>query len=471
MANTLFGKEVNVVNIGLKLFSDTLEAQGAAVRHVSWRPPAGGNQAAARLLDKYEDRINAANEKVVSIYNDGQPVLLACRQAHEVFDDVRENTIFHAGPPIEWERMCGPMKGAILGAIRFEGLAKTEAEAEELVRAGKIDLRPNHPHGHVGPMTGMITYHMPIFVVRNEAFGNYAYSSINEGLGKVMRFGANDDEVLERLAFFRDSLAPIMDAAIKARGEEGVNLRVIISQAITMGDELHQRNIAASSLFARIICPLIAGLEGFSEAEKSRAIAFICGNDQFFLNLAMASAKAITDPAHGVRDSSIVTVMCRNGTDFGVKVAATGEQWFVAQANMPEGLYFPGFTAEDAGRDMGDSAILEVIGLGGIAMAASPAVVRFVGAGSQADAVRYTLDMGTISAGKSTQFQIATMNFDGTPLGLDIRKIVENGIVPVINTGIAHKEAGVGQIGAGVVKAPLDCFTQALDAFVKTLEG
>ncbi|WP_094606787.1 hypothetical protein SPSIL_034050 [Sporomusa silvacetica DSM 10669] len=466
MSNNLLNQKLNVVNVGLELFSQTLVKQAVPTTHVSWRPPAGGNKEVAKILDKYEDRINAANEKVVQIYNDAQPVLTGVKPAHTVLKGLTKETILHAGPPIEWDDMCGPMKGAILGAIRFEGLAENDEKAVQLIKSGNIKLSPNHHHGSVGPMTGMITYHMPVFEVKNETFGNVAYCSINEGLGKVMRFGANDPEVLERLIWFRDSLGPAISDAIALCG--GINLKVIMAQALAMGDEMHQRNIAASSLFARKICPLIAQLPMDNEA-KTKAIKFICDNDQFFLNMAMAAAKSITDPAKGVKDSSIVTVMCRNGTEFGVKVAATGEQWFTAPANMPEGLYFPGYGPQDANPDMGDSAILEVIGLGGIAMAASPAVVRFVGAGSQDDAVRYTKEMGVISHGKSTQFLLATMNFEGSPLGIDIRKVIENDIVPVINTGMAHRLPGIGQIGAGVVKAPHGCFEKALVAFAETL--
>lgn len=466
MSNNLINQKLNVVNVGLELFSETLVKQDVPTTHVSWRPPAGGNKEVARILDKYEDRINAANEKVIKIYNDAQPVLTGVKPAHAVLKGLTKETILHAGPPIEWENMCGPMQGAILGAIQFEGLAENDEKAVQLIKSGKIKLSPNHHHGSVGPMTGMITYHMPVFEVKNTTFGNVAYSSINEGLGKVMRFGANDPEVIERLVWFRDSLGPILNQAIELSG--GINLKVIMAQALAMGDEMHQRNTAASSLFARKICPLIATLPLDNDA-KAKAIKFICDNDQFFLNLCMAAGKSITDPAKGVKDSSIVTVMCRNGTEFGVKVAATGEEWFTAPANMPEGLYFPGFGPEDANPDMGDSAIIEVIGLGGVAMAASPAVVRFVGAGSQDDAVRYTKQMGEISYAKSTQFQLATMNFEGSPLGIDIRKVIENDIVPVINTGMAHRKPGIGQIGAGVVKAPYGCFEKALVAFAKTL--
>lgn len=463
---SLFNNKIVVANVGLELFSKTLSAQDVSTVHVAWRPPAGGDKYMAMLLAKYEEKINQANQEVITIYDSAQPVLVGVRPAHEVLKGLTRDTILHSGPPINWDEMCGPLQGAVLGAIRFEGLAATDEEAIDLIRAGKVKFKPNHHAGSVGPMTGIITYHMPVFEVINETFGNAGYCTINEGLGKVMRFGANDQEVLDRLIWFRDSLGPVINEAVKRSG--GINLKVIMAQALAMGDEMHQRNTAASSLFARKICPYIAELDT-DNAEKAKIIHFICDNDQFFLNLAMAAGKSITDPAKGIKYSSIVTVMARNGTNFGVKVAGMGEEWYIAPANLPEGLYFPGFGPDDANRDIGDSAVLEVIGLGGITMVAAPAVVRFVGAGTQDDAIRYTREMGEICFAKSTHNLIANMNFEGAPLGIDIRKVVETGIVPVINTGMAHRLPGVGQIGAGVVTAPLDCFKQALAEFVKSL--
>lgn len=465
-SNSLFNQQLNVVNIGLELFSKTLTSQDVTVTPVAWRPPASGDKRVAMLIEHNKEKIDAANDRVIDIYNRAQPVLLGVKPAHTVLKGMTKDTILHAGPPISWDRMCGPMQGAILGAIRFEGLAENDEDALALIEAGKIKFAPNHHYGSLGPMTGIITYHMPVFEVKNETFGNFAYCTINEGLGKVMRFGANDQEVIDRLIWFRDSLGPALDKAIIAAG--GINLKVIMAQALAMGDEMHQRNIAASSLFARKVCPFIAELD-IDSREKAKITSFVCGNDQFFLNLAMAAGKATADPAKGIPYSSLVTVMCRNGTDFGVKVAGTEEKWFVAPANMPEGLYFPGYGPEDANPDMGDSAIVETIGLGGITMAASPAVVKFVGAGSQDDAIRFTREMGEISYAKSTHFLIANMNFEGAPLGIDIRKVVETGILPVINTGMAHKKPGVGQIGAGVVKAPMGCFELALADLAKSL--
>jgi hypothetical protein len=465
-ANSLFDRELSVVNIGLDLFCKALVRQDTRVAQVTWRPPAGGDKRLAEILERHDERIRAANDDVIAVYESGQPVLTGVKPAHSVLKGLTPHTVLHSGPPVAWDHMCGPMRGAVLGAIRFEGLATTEAEALDLVERGKIELAPNHHYGSVGPMTGITTYHMPVFEVTNDTYKNVAYCSINEGLGKVMRFGASDQEVLERLVWFRDSLGPALDRAISQAG--GFNLKVIMAQALAMGDEMHQRNIAASSLFARQICPHIAAL-GMEASERAKITRFVCSNDQFFLNLAMAACKAISDPAKGVKYSSIVTAMSRNGTQFGVRVAGLDEAWFVARANMPEGLYFPGYGPEDANRDMGDSAIIEVIGLGGSSMAASPGVIRFVGAGTQDDAIRYTREMGDISCAKSSHFLLANLDFEGAPLGIDIRKVVETGIVPVINTGIAHKKPGIGQIGAGVVRAPLGCFEQALNAFAKSL--
>jgi hypothetical protein len=410
--------------------------------------------------------IEAANQEGLNRINNAQPFLVDIKYAKDVLTGMTKNTIGHAGPPIDWEDMCGPLRGAIIGAIKYEGLAKTNEEAEALVKSGGIRFVSNHSMGAVGPMTGMITYSMPLFEVKNEAYGNYAYCTINEGLGKVMRFGANDGEVIERLAWLEKSLAPALKKALALSGP--INLKVVIAQALAMGDEMHQRNIAASSLFARIIMKYVVQVVD-DRKELERITSFITGNDQFFLNLAMAVGKATMDPVKNIEGSTIVTAMSRNGTNFGIKVSGLGETWFEAPVNMPKGLFFPGFTSEDANPDMGDSTIIETFGIGGFTMGSAPAVVRFVGADSVQDALNYTRDMFEITVGKSPHYQMPNMNFEGAPTGIDIRKVVETGILPVINTGMAHKEPGVGQVGAGIVLAPMDCFVQALIAFSDTV--
>lgn len=410
--------------------------------------------------------IDQANQEALRRMLAADPVLIDVIPAAQAMEALQDKVLFHAGPPIAWDRMCGPMRGAIAGAIVFEGWASDLDDAERQAAAGAIAFHPNHHFDAVGPMTGITTRSMPVMVVENRAFGNRAYCTINEGLGKVMRFGGNDAEVLARLAWLRDRLAPVLAAALHAAGE--VKLKPLIARGLSMGDEMHQRNVACTSLLLRELAPSLvrAGYEADMTAE---AMQFIAGNDQFFLNVAMAMGKAIMDPVRGIAGSSVVTAMCRNGTDFGIQVSGTGNRWFTAPVEMPEGLYFPGFTAQDANPDMGDSTIVETIGLGGFAMAASPAVAGFVGAGSAATAAGFTRAMGEITIGENREWSIPALDFAGVPSGIDIRLVLETGLAPTINTGIAHREPGIGQVGAGVVKAPMACFAAALRGLAEEL--
>ena len=411
-------------------------------------------------------KIEQANQEAFRRMDSGDPEWTGMVYAKDVLPDMDRYTIGHAGPPLAWEEMCGPMKGAVVGAIRYEGLAETEEQAVALVESGKIRFRPNHNVACVGPMTGMITWSMPLFEVTNKTYGNVAYCTINEGLGKVMRFGANDDSVLARLKWLETVLAPALQKAVQAHGP--FNMKVLMSKALAMGDEMHQRNIAGSSLFVREVMPTLARVVE-DRTQLTEITDFITGNDQFFLNLVMASCKAVCDTVKNIPYCPIVTAMSRNGTNFGIKVSALGDEWFQAPVLMPEGLFFPGYGPQDANPDMGDSAITETYGIGGFAMGSAPAVVRFVGADSVQAAVNYTNDMYEITQGRNTQLTMPNLDFQGTPTGIDIRKVVETGIAPVINTGMAHKKPGVGQVGAGIVRAPMDCFTQALLAFAKSV--
>jgi len=453
-----------VINVGLESFSRDLSGLGVPVAQVNWSPPAGGDAALADAVSKLSlpgektDKIEAANREAVRRMLEGDPVLIDVVPAESVIPQLKERLVLHAGPPIEWARMCGPMQGAISGAILYEGWTKDLDEAASLAAGGGVEFQPNHHFSAVGPMTGMITRSMPVMVVENRKFGNRAYCTINEGLGKVMRFGGNDAEVLNRLAWLRDVLGPLLGKALRDSG--GIPLKAMIARGLGMGDEMHQRNVACSGLFLREISPWLA--RASSDNEKlAQALAFIAGNDQFFLNIAMAMGKSIMDPVRGIEHSTIVTAMCRNGTDFGVRVSATGDQWFVAPVEMPVGLYFPGYSEADANPDMGDSAIVETIGLGGFAMAAAPAVVGFIGAGNASIAVTYTREMGEIAAAENPEWAIPALDFAGVPTGIDVRLVAGSGITPAINTGIAHKKPGIGQVGAGVARAPMGCFQQA----------
>jgi hypothetical protein len=402
----------------------------------------------------------AANRLALERLVEARPVLVDCQPAGIALG-LTGRTVLHSGPPMAWERACPTVQAAVLCAICYEGWAESDDEARALVERGAIALGPCHRAGAAGPMTGIVTPSMPVLVVENRAGGNRAGATVNEGLGKVLRFGANDGSVIERLRWLAAEAGPLLGAAI--RGAGGIDLRAIMAQAVRMGDEMHQRNVAASCLLARALMPHLPRATGDAGAVE-RLAAFIAGNDQFFLNLAMAAGKASADPCLPVAGSTMVATMARNGTDFGIRVAGLGDRWFTAPVLLPRGLYFPGFSADDANPDMGDSAIVETIGLGAFAMAAAPAVGRFVGAGGLAEAIEVTEEMGEICLGEHPHFRMPTLDERGTPVGIDVRRVVETGITPLINTGIAGRVPGTGQIGAGVVRAPLACFEAALEA-------
>jgi hypothetical protein len=462
LIGALLAGPVRVVNVGLEAFARELAAHGTPVAQVDWTPPAGGRQellSALAVLEK--DLTEKANQAVLEKILKAEPVLADVRRAGELIPELEGSRLMlHAGPPIEWRRMCGPLKGAVCGAIVFEGWAPDLAAAEKLAAQGGVRFAPNHHYGAVGPMTGITTRSMPLLVVENRAFGNRAVCALNEGLGKVMRFGGNDAEVLARLAWLRDEFGPLLGAALRS---SEVPLNPLIARGLAMGDEMHQRNVACSSLLLRTLAPSLSRKAKDPEI-LAKALEFMGGNDQFFLNIAMAMGKSILDPARGTKSSTIVTAMCRNGTDFGIRVAGLGDAWFTAPVEMPRGLYFPGYGAADANPDIGDSAILEAVGLGAFAMAAAPAVAGFVGAGGFAEALAYTRAMGEIAAGRNPRWGIPALEFAGAPAGIDVRRVVETGVAPAINTGIAHRLPGVGQVGAGVARAPLACFEKALVA-------
>jgi len=411
--------------------------------------------------------IDQANHEALRRILDGEPVLIDVIPASEAIPDLADRSILHAGPPIDWDRMCGPMRGAVMGIAVFEGWASDLEDAAQKAGSGSFGFHPNHHFGAVGPMTGLTTASQPLMVVENKAFGNRAYCAINEGLGKVMRFGGNDAGVLDRLRWIRETLGPALGRALRESG--GIPLKPLIARGLTMGDEMHQRNVACSSLLLRQLAPLLAATAKNS-GELVECLGFIGSNDQFFLNVAMAMGKALTDPARDIEASCVVTAMCRNGTDFGIRVSGTGDRWFTAPVEMPVGIYFPGFSERDANPDMGDSAIVETIGLGAFAMGAAPAVVGYIGAGRASDAAAFTRSMAEITVGPNPAWTIPAMDFTGVPTGIDIRLVVETGLAPTINTGIAHREPGVGQVGAGIVKAPISCFEQALVAFAETMD-
>lgn len=410
--------------------------------------------------------IAAANTEVFHRILAAQPVLIGVGRALDVIPGMRPDLVLHAGPPIEWTRMSGPLRGAVIGGLIFEGLARTESEAIALVERGAVHFDPCHHHAAVGPMAGVTTASMQVYVVENRAFGNRAFSTLNEGYGKVLRYGAYGDDVLARLRWMNQTLGPAVGAAVERMG--GLDLKTLIARQLTMGDEGHNRNVAGSATFGRLLAPALArgGLDGET---LERVLRYFADNDLAVLNPVMAACKATMDAAHGVPGSTIVTCMARNGTDFGIRVSGLGDRWFTAPAETPVGLYFPGFSAEDANPDIGDSTITETAGIGAFAMAAAPAIVRFIG-GTPRDALTATLEMYDITVGENPAYGLPPLDFRGTPTGIDIRKVVRTGITPRVNTGIAHRAPGVGQVGAGVVRPPMACFEQAVEAMAATLE-
>lgn len=410
--------------------------------------------------------IEKANAKAIENMKSAKAVWKDIRYAYEVFDPFDKYTLLHAGPPVAYENMSGPMKGAICAAIKYEELADTDSEAFKLAESGKIKFYPCHDFGAVGPMTGIISYSMPLYVVENEHLGNFAYSTINEGAGDVLRFGAHTDRTVSRLKWIERVLAPEMKKTIAKM--DGMNLNVLIGQAVHMGDELHMRNGSSTALFIKNIVESLVDVLEDGKSLKEIVSFLTTNNDQFFLNLAMCASKVAADAAHGIEYSTIVTAMARNGVDIGIRISGLGNQWFSAPAAHVDGLYFSGYDVEDANPDLGDSAIMETAGLGGFAMAAAPAIVRFLGAGGFKEAVAFTMDMYEITNSESIHYTIPALDFRGTPLGIDILKVVETGILPVINTAIASKKPGVGMIGAGVSKAPSKMFEDALLAYAQT---
>lgn len=412
-----------------------------------------------------KEKIEQANQEAIEKLLKAQPTLIGIGTAEKDIPGMDKKTILHAGPPVKWENMTGPLKGAIIGGLIYEGLAKNEEEAAALAESGEITFDACHHHSAVGPMAGVTTASMPVWIIENKAFGNKAYCTLNEGLGKVLRYGAYSEEVIERLNWMEKTLAPVLKEALELSGP--IDLQTMIAQVVQMGDEGHNRNKAGTSLLIRELAPSIVQTS-FDNQEKSDVLKFMHGNDHFFLNLTMPAFKSSLDPMEGIPYCTLVYTMARNGTDFGIRVAGLGNRWFNAPAEIIDGLFFPGYTMDDANPDIGDSVITETAGAGGFAMAAAIPIVQFVG-GTPQDAMNFTKSMYEITQGESESFKVPVLDFKGTPTGIDIRKVVETGILPIINTGIAHKDAGVGQVGAGLVRPPMKCFEDALEAFAESV--
>ena len=467
----MLSEKPKIINVGLKSFAEVCEEFGCEVVQYDWMPPAGGDIKLIKTLNflrNYEG-IDEKNREVIAKVVASQPILKDNVRAKEVIPEMREGkVILHAGPPVAYENMPDPMQGSCVGAVLFEEWADNEADARKMLENGEIKFIPCHHVNAVGPMGGITSPNMAVFVVENETDGHRAYCTMNEGIGKVLRFGAYSEEVVNRLRWMRDVLGPVLGRALRSM-DNGLALNPLIAKAVAMGDEFHQRNIAASLAFLKEVAPIITKMDDLDDKDRYDVIKFLADTDQFFLNIMMATGKAVMDSARDGTDGTIVTAMCRNSYEFGIRIAGMGDEWFTGPVNTPQGLYFTGYDAEDACPDMGDSAITETFGVGGMAMIAAPAVTRFVGAGGYEDALRTSNEMMEISIDRNPNFTVPTWNFQGICLGIDARLVVEKGITPVINTGIAHKIAGYGQVGAGTVHPPIEAFEKAIVAYAKKL--
>lgn len=470
-STSLLDGPIEVVHAGIDAVAEAPRAAGAPVTVVDFRPPAGGEPRLMALLSELLSgpsalEIDAANARALARLLASRPHLVTIGVARDVIPGMADDLFLHAGPPVSWERMCGPMRGAVIGGLLYEGRAKDAAEAERLAASGVVRFEPCHHHDAVGPMAGLVTPSMPVFVIEDrggERPGTRTFCTLNEGLGKVLRYGAFSEEVVARLVFMRDELGPVLAEALALRGP--IDLKHLMAQALQMGDEGHNRNRAGTSLLFRELAPAVVRATADRE-RAARVLDFVNGNDHFFLNLSMPMGKCMLKAAEGEPLSSLVSVMARNGTDFGIQLASMPGRWFTGPAQMVRGLYFPGRTEADANPDIGDSAITETAGFGGFAMAAAPAIVQFVG-GSAEDALAATRAMRRITLGPNPGFAIPALGFSGSPTGIDLRLVEERNLRPQINTGIAHKEPGVGQVGAGLVTPPWEAFHAALEAFAE----
>lgn len=468
---SLFESDLDVVNVGLAMFDEDIAAQGAKVTTLDWTPPGGGKPEILAALDALETpevaaRIDEANALAVERIAGSQPMLTGFGRAIDVVPGMTPTTILHAGPPVTWDRMAGAMKGAVTGALVFEGLAADLDEAAALAASGEITFSPCHEHDCVGSMAGVTSASMYMHIVHNEAYGNTAYTNLSEQMAKILRMGANDASVIERLVWMRDVLGPMLKEAMEIGGP--IDLRLLLSQALHMGDECHNRNIAGTLLLLQALAPSLLQT-GFTTEQKKDVFDFIAGSDYFSGPTWLAMAKAAMDAAHGIEGSTIVTTMARNGVEFGVRVSGLGKnQWFTGPAQKVVGPMFAGYKPEDSGLDIGDSAISETYGFGGFAMATAPAIVALVG-GTVQEAIGFTRQMGEITTAQNPNVTIPMLDFQGIPTGIDVRKVLATGILPVINTAIAHKEAGIGMIGAGITHPPVEVFEKAAQALADSL--
>lgn len=462
----LQNNNLKIATAGVPLLADALSDQLVPLSRIDWRPAVPGSQEALNRV-MADGRRDGANSLALARMLAAGALLVDVRQAKDALG-LEPGTFLHAGPPLTWERASGPMRGALLGGTIFEGIASDAETAEKILSSGGIDWEPCHHRDAVGPMAGVVTPSMWMFELLDPTTGNRSWCSLNEGLGKVLRYGAYSGEVIDRLRWMREVLGPLLKLAVQRRNESPagpIDVQAILAQMIQMGDEGHNRNRAGTLMFLRDLLPDLIE-SGAANSDVATSARFMGGNDHFFLNLVMPACKLQTMAARNIPGCSVVTVMARNGTDFGVQVSGTGDTWYTGPAEIPVGLFLGSYTEKDANPDIGDSAITETAGVGGFAMAAAPAIVRFIG-GTVPDALAATRRMYEITVGENVSRGIPVLEFRGSPTAIDVTRVIRTGILPQINTGMAGRIAGVGQVGAGLVNPPMECFEGAIQGLAQ----
>jgi hypothetical protein len=452
-------EDVAVVNVGLPMFADAVAAQGRAVVSVDWRIPAGGDldlvAALARLYGRRSRSVDAANAEVLRRLDEGVPHLVEVAPAGAVVPGLEERMLLHCGPPLDYTAACDPLRRSMRAAVVAEGWASTREDADRMLARGEIALDAANAHDLVVPMVTALGPSQPVWVAALDGWGK-AFAPLNQGPGETPWFGRETDVAIDRLRFLADAVGPVLAGALQAHGP--IDALGLAGQGVQMGDDAHIRVQATTNVMLRNLLPHLVASDHPSRAEVA---GFLSSNHLFFLTAGMAAARALTGWAGEVPGSSIVTTMARNGGELGIKLAGTDDWHLTSAPSIGQALYYAGQGPETSARDVGDSAVLELVGLGGPAAAGSPSVAAFVG-GSMSDALAMTTQLDLICAGRSSRFKLPTLDWRGTPLGVDVRKVVELGITPKVTTGILHVSDGSGQVGAGVATAPIECFQAAL---------
>jgi hypothetical protein len=390
------------------------------------------------------------------------PVLVDVLPLSEAVPDFDRSTVLTSGAPLEWRQYRGGQRNGVIGGAIFEGLARDAADADRKLTAGEIHVRSCGDYRCAGSLVGIYTASMPVLVVENRASGNRAYCNLFEGVSRYrLNYGVYNEDVGRNLRFLHDVIGPTLGEAVRLTG--GIPLLPIMKRALHMGDELHSRNAAATLLFTRELFEPLMQVQPQMPKEVKETLDYLRSSDYFFLRLSMAASRAAADAAHGVDGSSMVTGMVFNCQDFAIRVSGLGDHWFRGPHQTMFGAkLFEGFTEADVEIMGGESTFNETAGLGGFAQAAAFPLQEYQG-GSADKMVEANLAMYDITLAEHPELKIPYLGFRGVPSGIEIHRVVETGITPIMDIGVAGKAGG--QIGAGSFRAPMECFQHAVAAY------